>query len=195
MEWACSVITLLPKTGDPKIPGNWRPFSQTCIFAKILEGIVKSRLLEYLLQNSLLYDYQYGLLPKRSTQEAAFELTKAMYSTINNRKLMAMIFLDVAKAFNCIHHKCLYSKLESIGCSHRCLTWFCSYLNRTQLVSCMDKKSNIVSVRPGLAQGTVLGPLIFIFYINDIIKSVLRCNISMFADDCVLYYSGNNWNS
>ena len=67
MEWACSVITLLPKTGDPKILGNWRPFSQTCIFAKNLEGIVKSRLLEYLLQNSLLYDYQYGFLPKRST--------------------------------------------------------------------------------------------------------------------------------
>ena len=80
-EWACSVVTLLPKTGDQNNPGNWRPISQTCIFAKILENIVKSRLLDYMLQNSILSEYQYGFLPNRSTQEAVFEMTKAMYST------------------------------------------------------------------------------------------------------------------
>ena len=108
---------------------------------------------------------------------------------------MAMIFLDVAKAFNCIHHERLYNKLESIGCSNRCLKWFRSYLNRTQLVNCMHKKSNIVPVLSGIAQGTVLGPLIFIFYINDIVQEISKCHISMFADDCVLYLSGNNWNT
>ena len=117
-----------------------------------------------------------------------------MYSTINNRKLMAMVFLDVSKAFNCIHHKRLYKKMESIGCSDRCISWFRSYLNRTQIVSCMNKKSNVIPVLSGIAQGTVLGPLIFIFYLNDIVKSIIKCHISMFADDCVLYSIGNNWN-
>ena len=192
-EWTCSIVTLLPKTGDLSHPGNWRPISQTCIFAKILENIVKTRLQSYLIDHSLLSEYQFGFLPHRSTKEAVFELTKSMYSTINNRKLMAMVFLDVAKAFNCIHHGRLFKKLESIGCSNRCVSWFKSYLDRSQIISLKDRKSDSISVSSGIAQGTVLGPLIFIFYLNDIVRSLRRCHISMFADDCVLYLTGNNW--
>ena len=194
-DWSCSIVSLLPKTGELSNPGNWRPISQTCIFAKILESIVKAMLLHYFLENSILSDYQYGFLPGRSTQEAVLEITKVMYSTINNRKLMALIFLDVAKAFNCIHHERLYRKLESIGCSHRCVSWFRSYLNRTQMVCYKNKRSSTIPVLSGIAQGTVLGPLIFIFYINDILKAIIKCQVSMFADDCVLYATGNNWNS
>ena len=128
---------------------------------------VELMLLEYMLLHSILSEKQYGFLPNRSTQEAVFEMTKAMYSTINNRKIMAMNFLDVGKAFNCIYHERLYNKLESVGCSNRSLKWFRSYLNRTQLVSCTNKKSNVAPVLSGIAQGTVLGPLIYIFYLND----------------------------
>ena len=95
-------------------------------------------------------------------------MTKIMYSTINNRKLMAMIYLDVAKAFNCIHHARLYHKLLSIGCSQR---WFRSYLYRSQMVSYLDKKSHACPVQSGKAQGTVRGPLIFIFYIKGLVTN------------------------
>ena len=99
-EWTCSIVTLLPKTGDLTNPGNWRPISQTCIFAKLLERIVHSAFLDYLIRNNIMSEYQFVFLPNRSTQEAVFELTKCMYTTINNRKIMGLVFLDVAKAFN-----------------------------------------------------------------------------------------------
>ena len=116
--------------------------------------------------------YQYVFLPNRSTQEAVFELSKVMYSSINNRKIMGLIYLDVAKAFNCIHHERLYTKLDKIGCSNRFITWMRSYLNRTQTVKIQERVSGEIPVLSGIAQGTVLGPLTFIFYLNDVIRSV-----------------------
>ena len=194
-EWACSRVTLLPKTGDYSNPGNWRPISQTCIFAKILERIIHKNFLHYLLDNKILSDYQFVFLPNRSTHEAVFEVTKSMYSAINTRKFMGLIFLNVAKAFNCIHHDRLYNKMYNIGCSEMFIKWMRSYLNRTQIISIGDKLSNEISVLSGIAQGTVLGPLIFVFYINDIIQVITKAKISMFADDCILYLEGNEFNS
>ena len=103
-----SRVILLPKTGDMLNPGNWRTISQTCIFAKLLERIVHREFLEYLLLNDIMSEYQFVFLPNRLTHEAVFELTKSMYSAINNRKVMGLIYLDVAKAFNCVQCKCKY---------------------------------------------------------------------------------------
>ena len=192
-EWACSTVTLLPKTGDYSNPGNWRPISQTCIFAKLLERIVHTVFLRYLLDNNFMSECQFGFLPNRSTQEAVFEVTRSMYSSINNRKIMGLIFLDVAKAFNCIHHERLYNKLISIGCSNRFVAWMRSYLTRSQILQVGNRKSCKLYVRSGIAQGTVLGPLIFIFYINDVAPVITQCKISMFADDCILYSIGNDF--
>ena len=83
--------------------------------------------------------------------------------------------------------------MYKIGCSDRVVAWLRSYLYRTQIVNVNTKKSSEISIRSRIAQGTVLGPLIFIFYINDIIKSISNCNVSIFADDCILYCVGNNF--
>ena len=127
------------------------------------------------------------------TQEAVYDVVKRVYSSLNNRKVMGMIFLDIAKAFNSIHHDRLYKKFEFIGLSYRCIKWFKSYLQRTQSIRIKNQSSPPIEICSGIAQGTVLGPLIFIFYLNDIVRDIKHCHISLFADDCVLYLDGNNW--
>ena len=112
-----------------------------------------------------------------------------MYTPINNRKIMGL--LDVTKAFNCIHHKRLCNKLNEIGYSNRFIAWFRSYSCQTQITSIVDRKLSEITVLSGIAQGTVLFPLLLIFYINDIVSMISQCRILMFADDCILYMIGN----
>ena len=118
-EWTCAYVTLIPKNGDKTNPGNWRPISQTNIFAKILEKIVHRQMLAYLQENNLLSKYQYGFLPEKSTHEAIFNFVRHMYSAINNNKVMGVLFLHIAKAFNCIDHMILYKKMHDAGFSER----------------------------------------------------------------------------
>ena len=191
MSWTNACVTLLPKDGDKSQPGNWRPISQTVVFAKILEKIVHKQLLSYFMENNVLSDYQFGFLPERSTQESVFNTTKHLYSALNNNKMTGILFLDMAKAFNCINHVILYNKLKDVGACDRVIAWFRSYLTRTQTVKYGDVHSERMNIPAGIAQGTVLGPLIFIFYINDCINVLDKVKVSMFADDCVLYYSGH----
>ena len=145
------------------------------------------------MDSNILNDYQYGFLPNRSTHEAIFDLSRYLYNGINNRKFTGMLFLDVAKAFNCINHARLFEKFRKIGFSQRCISWFRSYLTRYQCVRINGKDSPTVEVNAGIAQGTVLGPLLFIFYMNDIFSVVNRSRLTLFADDCVIYFSANVW--
>ena len=92
-----------------------------------------------------------------------------MYSSINDNEIMGMFFLDIAKAFNCINHNMLFSKMKDVEMSDRVIQWFRSYLNRSQLIGCGDttSTSSILDIPAGIAQGTVLGILSFTCYIND----------------------------
>ena len=194
-EWSLGYVNLIPKQGVLSNPSNWRPITQTNLFGKNLEKIVHRNFLRYLLENQIITDRQYGFLPGKSTQEAIFDLVKHIYSALNNKKLMGLLFLDISKAFDCILHKRLIKKLDSIGCDGVVLKWFASYLDRKQLLTYKDIRSPSAVVPTGIGQGTILGPLIFIFYINDIVDKLFFVKISMYADDCVLYMSGNNWES
>ena len=188
-----SNVKLLPKSGDVSNPGNWRPISLTNIFSKIVEKLVHKQVLHYLLNNDLILSAQYGFLPGKSTHEAIFKTVKDIYNALNQKKLMGMMFLDIAKAFNCISHEILFSKMCQAGFDKNVVDWFKNYLTRTQKVTISPKVSDIIPVRNGIAQGTVLGPILFIFYINDILNSTTHVKMSLFADDCVLYLTGNNW--
>ena len=139
-------------------------------------------------------NYQHGFRPNKSTQQAIFDLVKFIHSGLNNKKLISCICLGVCKAFDCINHDILLYKLDSIGCTNTTLAWFRSYLTRTQTVRCNNVLSDVLNIKTGIGQGTILGPLIFIFYINDIIVRTGRLKINMYADDCILFMSGNNWN-
>ena len=192
-SWTKGSINVIPKGGDLTDPENWRPITQTSVFAKILEKLVHKRLLNYLMDNNVLTDYQFGFLPGRSTQLAIFELIKQIYSAFNNKKLFGSICLDVSKAFDCINHVKLLGKLKSCGVAEDVLLWFKSYLSRTQIVCFNGDKSISRNVSTGIGQGTILGPLIFVFYINDVVKNIANLRINMYADDCLIYTIGNNW--
>ena len=192
-DWATSNVKLLPKAGDLSNPGNWRPISMTNIFSKILEKLVHKQVLAYFLDNNIISDNQFGFLPGKSTHEAIFRTVQYIYSAMNCKKLVGVLLLDVAKAFNCIDHDILYLKMIRAGFSTSVINWFRSYLDRTQKVKIGEKYSNVLPVPKGIAQGTVLGQILFVFYINDIFKCTKYVKMSLFADDCVLYLSGNNW--
>ena len=192
-SWTLSRVKLIPKSGDLSNPNNWRPISMTNVFAKILEKLVHTQLLKYLMDQQLISKHQFGFVPGKSTHEAVFKVVQYIYSALNNKKLTGMLLLDISKAFNCISHEVLYSKMFMAGFDISVVQWFRSYLHRTQQLSINGRLSSIIPVANGIAQGTVLGPILFIFYINDVLKTIKHVKMSLFADECVLYLSGNNW--
>ena len=193
-EWSEGIVTVIPKSGKLADPSNWRPITQTPIFEKVFEKLIQRRIFTYFDENEILSPYQYGFRPHRSTHESDFDLTKFIYTGLNNKKIISAVCLDVCKAFDCINHDILLAKMRKIGFNDVTLSWFKSYLSRTQVVKFNDILSNVSNVRTGIGQGTILGPLIFIFYINDITQSIENLKINMYADDCILFNSENNWN-
>ena len=145
--------------------------------------------------HNIISDYQFGFLPGRSTQLAIFELLKQVYSAFNNKKLFGSICLDISKAFDCINHVKLFEKMKSCGISDPVILCFKSYFSRTQVVRFNDSLSQSHIVSTEIGQGTILGPLIFVFYINDVINNIENLHIDMYADDCLIYTVGNNWDN
>ena len=131
---------------------------------------------QYFNDNNIISPYQYGFCPGKSTQQAIFDLTKFIYSALNHKKIVGSICLDVAKAFDSINHDILQYKWTKIGFNDKSIAWFKSHLERTQVVKFDNKISSKLPIVTGIGQGTILGPLIFIFYINDIISSITSLN-------------------
>ena len=144
--WAMGVVTVIPKSGNLSDPSNWRPITQTPIFAKIFEKIVHKRFMNYFIENNILTNYQYGFRKGKSPQQAVFDLIKFIHSSLNHKKLISTICLDLAKAFDCINHEILLYKMSKIGFNVPTLNWFKSYLTRTQVVRLGDSISSRLSV-------------------------------------------------
>ena len=192
-KWAIGYINILPKGGDKKNPSNWRPITQTCIPAKLLEKLVANRLLEYFDANNIWSKKQFGFRKGYSAQKAIFELLCDIHLSLNSNDIMGLLFLDISKAFDSIDHNMLLRKLKHISLAGNSLNWFQSYLDRKQVVRLNGKMSKPVKFRYGIPQGSCLGPTLFIFYINELFTNINDVQIMMFADDCVLYKNGKNW--
>lgn len=192
-EMKVARIAVIPKKGNLKMLDNLRPISLLSIIRKIIEKIVKAQLVEYFDNNSLFYDNQYGFRSGRSTQDAVFLLTDIIYKAKNNSLNTCTSFLDLSKAFNCVNHPILLKKLLHYGIEKTCYNWFASYLyNRTQYTTIGNHMSNRVKVRSGVPQGSVLGPILYLIYVNDINHNNTTSKIIMFADDSVLIQSHTN---
>ena len=187
--WSHGTITPIPKCGDLKLVGNWRPIALVPLPGKIMEHLIHKRLYNIILDANILSDNQYGFIPGKSTSDAIFKLYKDLSSSINNGNLSSILYVDILKAFDSIHHGRLLNKLSTLGLNRVTVNWLDSYLTRTQTTLFNNIRSSQLSLTSGVPQGSVLGPLLFTLYINDICSVISNCNVMLYADDCVLYTS------
>ena len=163
---------------------NYRPISLLSCFSKIFERVVYNQLYNHLQINKLLYESQYGFRKSHSTELAALELIDSIYTKLDQGKTPIAIFLDLSKAFDTIDHKILINKLHHCGCRNTSLNWFKSYLTeRSQYVIINDTISKTLRITTGVPQGSVLGPLLSLIYINDLCRATDTFKYILFADD------------
>ena len=178
------------KSGDKCDFLNYRPISILPSFSKIYEKVVFNRLLAYLDSKHILCDSQYGFRRNRSTYMSLIDLYDRISLAIDKREFSIGVFIDLSKAFDTLDHGILLRKLEHYGIRGVALHWFNSYLsNRKQCVTLNGATSSIQNIIYGVPQGSILGPLLFILYINDIVNCSDLLSFILFADDTTLVFS------
>lgn len=189
-----AVVIPIHKKGDKKDVNNYRPISLTTIISKLIEKAFKQRLVDFIEESQYLSHFQFGFRTKKNTQDAILRVVNNIYEKLDKNKKILTIFIDLQKAFDSVSHELLLSKLKSAGIRGVAYNFMKSYLtNRTQLVKINSKLSSEAQVQYGVPQGTILGPILFILYINDMFSLPLNGEITCFADDTALSISGESW--
>ena len=177
------------KNGSAIYVNNYRPISLLSIFNRILEKLMYGRLMKYVEKMNIISENQFGFRSGYSTVQAATLITDKIQKAVENKQYSCGIFLDLIKAFDTVHHDILITKLEHYGIRGIAKDWFNSYLsNRKQYVSIRGISSDELHVSCGVPQGSVLGPLLFLLYINDFENCSDLFDFHMFADDANLFF-------
>ena len=186
-DWKKAIVTPLYKKGAKSDPKNYRPVSLTSIPCKLLEHIIKSAMYAHLENHYIITDRQHGFRKKYSCTSQLLTLVHSLAESINSKGQTDIIFLDFSKAFDKVCHKKLLSKLQACGIRGENLSWIEGFLfGRSQKVVMDGEESISCDVLSGVPQGSVLGPVLFLIYINDIVSDI-DSKINLFADDCALY--------
>lgn len=188
--WKEAKIVPIHKGGDKK-PENYRPISILPIFSKILERAVKNQLSDFLEKNKLLTNSQFGYRQERSTKLASTFVFDDIRKHIDNGQMVGAVYIDLTKAFDTVGHGILLNKLQEYGVGGRELEWFTNYLfNRNQVVCIDNTTSTKQQCTSGVPQGSIIGPLLFILFFNDFPECLKHSNVTMYADDTVVYVNG-----
>lgn len=181
----------IPKTGPSNYPKNYRPISNLSIFSKIFESLMKNFLISYLEKNKILNQTQFGFRRNHNTFQALNLFSSDIYSALDNKLSVLSVFIDFSKAFDTVNHKILLDKLYHYGIRGPIHSWFTDYLtNRTQQTVFEGEFSTLKNNHLGVPQGSILGPILFLLYINDISDIFTHSKTILFADDMTLYLTG-----
>ena len=185
--WKDGNITALHKKDDRSMFSNYRPISLLCQAGKSLERCVHKELYNYINEHRLLTPFQSGFVPGDSTTFQLLHIYHMFCEAVDSGKEVRVVFFDISMAFDRIWHRGLIHKLQDMGCSKDLIKWFESYLtNRLQRVVLNGQASEWTFVKAGVPQSSILWPLLFLIYINDIVNE-LRASVRLFADDTSLY--------
>ena len=192
-EWKSTKVIPLFKQGERSDLNNYRPISIIPVVAKVFERIVYNQFYEYLTVNNLISCNQSGFRSLHSTATALLEATDNWAFNIDKGNVNAVIFLDLKKAFDTVDHSILLSKLKAYGVGSNSFNWFKSYLdNRMQKCFVNGSLSDSQPLICGIPQGTILGPLLFLLYINDLPNCLANAHPRMYADDTHLTFASND---
>ena len=186
-EWKLANVTCIHKSGDKTAASNYRPISITSILCRMLESIIKTVLMDHCNDNQIFSDSQYGFRQRRGCILQLLKVFDDWSKFVDTDTPVDAAFLDFRKAFDCVPHKRLLMKIERLGITGNLLKWITDFLsNRQQRVLINGISSEWTEVSSGVPQGSVLGPLLFILYVNDL-PSQVSSFCKLFADDAKLY--------
>ena len=192
-EWKIAKVVPLHKGGDLKSTNNYRPISILSCASKIIEKAVHKHVYSFLSEFNLINQHQSGFRPFHSTETSLINMVDRWLSNMNSGKMTGVAFVDLRKAFDTVNHEILLKKLYDIGATDGTVKWFRSYLTqRTQKVLFKGSMSTALPVNTGVPQGSILGPLLFIIFINNMCNVIKYGDISMYADDTTLSVKGDN---
>lgn len=190
----CADIKPIFKSKNSHVISNYRPISLISNIAKIFEKVLYYRILDFVKKSKLLSKKQFGFLKNVGTKDALNYITNLIYEKLDKSLPIAVSFLDLAKAFDTVNHKILLDKLYNYGIRGNAFKLISSYLqNRRQRVKVNGVLSDFCEVNTGVPQGTILGPLFFILYINDLLVNMPEDIIISFADDTAVISTDKTW--
>ena len=194
-DWKSAKVTPLFKQGSSNDRNNYRPISVISAVAKVFERIIYDQIYAYLSEHDILSKSQSGFRSIHSTVTALLEATDSWAFDIDHGNVNVVVFLDLKKAFDTVDHTILLSELSAYGIQENAFNWFRSYLeNRTQICSVSGSLSKTCSLQCGIPQRTILGPLLFSLYINDLPNCLTNSYPRMYADDTHLTYADKDVN-
>ena len=186
-------VTPIFKKGNNTAVTNYRPISVLPCFSKLLERKMYNRLYKFLLENNILYQKQFGFQNTHSTEHAILQLVNQITEAFSQGNYILGTFLDLSKAFDTVNHNILLEKLKANGIQSENLKLFRSYLsNRKQFILYVDFKPEMKIVKCDVPQGSILGPLLFLIFVNDLSNWTKVLDPVLFTDDTNLFCSDNN---